>query len=104
MGITTISNGKKMVDEKTEFIIKFVYGHGVYGPFSENNHNVAVPSLKNNMVVSSEKKLVNRKTTFINMLVDTVRKMCSKPICFSIFKKLQPVSKIAGNPIRNVYL
>ena len=35
MGNATVSNEKKMVDQKTIFIIKFVCGHGVYGSLME---------------------------------------------------------------------
>ena len=48
--------------------------------------------------------MIGRKTTFVNIMVDSVRKTYLKTIHFSKFKKFQPVLKIAENPIRNVCL
>ena len=93
-----------MVDQKTTFITKLICGHGVCGSFVENNRNAAVFSLMGNVAVSNEKKMVNRKITFVNIMVDAVRKTYSKTIHFSKFKNFRPVSKVAGNIIRNVYL
>lgn len=63
-----------------------------------NDRNVAFFSRMGIVTVSSEKKKVNRETTFVNMMVDAVRQH-SKTIHFSKFKKLPPASKIAEHSI-----
>ena len=53
MGITTVSNGKKMIDQKTTFIIKFIYRYNAYGSRLINNRNVADFSLMGIVTVSN---------------------------------------------------